>query len=80
MPLIAGLMGATYQYLRTGTGTPQELKDYFHPKTGEQDADGNDLRVDIGSYMKDIQAVRAESGPARSNTKCRRSVRRCSRC
>lgn len=55
LPVVVGLYGALYQYLRTGDG-PQELKDYFFPKTGEVDADGNPERVQIASYMKDVFA------------------------
>jgi diguanylate cyclase (GGDEF)-like protein len=55
LPVMIGLYGAAYQYLRTGQG-PSELKDYFYPKTGEQDADGNDERVQLPSYMKDLVA------------------------
>jgi hypothetical protein len=55
LPLVVGMYGALYQYLRTGKG-PEELKDYFFPKTGEQDADGNAERVQLASYMKDMFA------------------------
>lgn len=55
LPLTVGFYGAVYQYLRTGEG-PSELKDYFFPKTGEVDADGNPERVQIASYMKDLFA------------------------
>lgn len=55
LPLTAGFYGAIYQYLRTGEG-PRELKDYFFPRTGEVDADGNPERVQIASYMKDLFA------------------------
>jgi hypothetical protein len=44
-----------YQMLRTGEG-PSELKDYFYPKTGELDPDGNPERVQVPSYMKDLFA------------------------
>ena len=56
LPLTVGLYGAIYQYLRTGKG-PEELKDYFNPKTGDQDADGNDERVRLPSYTNDAQSV-----------------------
>jgi hypothetical protein len=55
LPMTVGFYGALYQYLRTGEG-PQEMKDYFYPKTGEVDADGNPERVQIASYMKDMFA------------------------
>lgn len=55
LPMTVGFYGALYQYLRTGEG-PQETKDYFFPRTGEVDADGNPERVQIASYMKDFFA------------------------
>ena len=55
LPMTVGLYGAAYQLLRTGQG-PQELKDYFYPKTGELDANGNAERVQLPSYMKDMMA------------------------
>jgi hypothetical protein len=53
LPIITGLIGATYQYLRTGKG-PQELRDYFFPKTGEKDPQGRDVRLNLPTYMKDV--------------------------
>ncbi len=53
LPIMVGLYGATYQFLRTGEG-PQELKDYFFPKNGETDPDGNPQRMQIASYLKDV--------------------------
>jgi len=37
----------------TGKG-PEELKDYFFPKTGEKDQQGRDIRLTLPSYMKDV--------------------------
>lgn len=53
LPITVGMYGAAYMYLRTGQG-PTEMKDYFYPKTGDTDADGNPERVQIASYMKDV--------------------------
>jgi hypothetical protein len=53
LPVLTGFMGATAQYLMTGKG-PEELKDYFFPKTGEKDPQGRDIRLTMPSYMKDI--------------------------
>ena len=61
LPIVVGMYGATYQYLRTGKG-PEELKDYYFPKTGEQDADGNDERVQLPTYMKDVFAYTRHPG------------------
>jgi hypothetical protein len=53
LPITVGLLGAVTQYLYTGKG-PESLKDYFFPRTGEVDADGNEDRVELPSYMKDV--------------------------
>jgi 2'-5' RNA ligase len=55
LPLFAGMMGAIYNYLATGE-PPRELKDYFYPRTGKNDPDGNPERVQLPSYMKDLWA------------------------
>lgn len=55
LPLVVGTLGAITQYLYTGKG-PEELKDYFFPKTGKKDEQGNDERVSLPSYMKDVYA------------------------
>ncbi len=48
--------GALYQYMKTGQ-YPQELKDFYYPKTGRKDAEGNDLRIQFPTYMKDVGAI-----------------------
>lgn len=59
MSYIPGLMlvvmtaGALAQYLLTGEG-PKELKDYFFPRTGRKNKEGNDERVQLPTYLKDI--------------------------
>ena len=53
LPIVTGLYGAIYQYLHTGKG-PQELKDYFFPKNGGIDNKGQDARVSLPTYMKDV--------------------------
>jgi hypothetical protein len=55
LPVLAGLMGAMYQYLHTGKGT-QELKDYFYPLDGGVDKSGNPTRASLPTYMKDLFA------------------------
>lgn len=50
-----GLTGAIMNYLMTGEG-PKELKDYFFPRTGKTNVEGNDERVQLPSYMKDVVA------------------------
>jgi hypothetical protein len=53
MPFVAGLYGATVQYLHTGQW-PEKLWDYFHPKSGRKNPDGTDERYNIPSYMTDV--------------------------
>ncbi len=55
LPLMSGMIGAVTQYLFTGQG-PQELKDYFFPKTGNTDENGNPERLNLPTYMKDVYA------------------------
>lgn len=59
LPLVVGALGAMTQYLLTGKG-PSELKDYFFPKTGTKDENGNDARIAFPSYMKDIYHIKEE--------------------
>jgi hypothetical protein len=53
LPFVTGLMGAMIGYMYTGNG-PEELKDYFFPKTGRKRPDGTDDRMSLPSYMKDV--------------------------
>ena len=53
LPILTGMLGAMYQYLRTGKG-PEELRDYFFPKTGAKDPQGRDIRMNLPTYMKDV--------------------------
>lgn len=54
-PIVAGFIGGAIHYMMTGE-QPQDLKDYFFPKTGGKDEQGNDARVSLPSYMKDVFA------------------------
>jgi hypothetical protein len=53
LPIVTGILGAMIQYLRTGKG-PQEMKDYWFPRTGGVDANGEPARMSLPSYMKDL--------------------------
>jgi hypothetical protein len=53
MPAVVGLYSAVYQYMHTGIW-PQEMKDYFYPKNGGIDKNGQPQRVNLPSYAKDI--------------------------
>jgi len=57
LPIMAGMMGAITTYLYTGKG-PDTLEDYYHPKTGRQNDNGDDERVNLPSYMKDVFAYK----------------------
>jgi hypothetical protein len=54
LPVVVGMLGASYQLIHTGQG-PQEIKDYFYPKTGQTDPKtGNPERVSFPTYAKDV--------------------------
>jgi hypothetical protein len=53
MSMTTALLGATLNYLYTGQG-PQELKDYFFPRTGGNTNYGTPQRVSLPSYVKDV--------------------------
>lgn len=53
LPATTMMTGAIYSYLKTGKG-PEELKDYFAPKTGEVDPQGRDVRMVLPTYSKDV--------------------------
>jgi hypothetical protein len=52
LPAVIALHGAMLQYALTGKG-PDQLLDYFYPKTGRQNPDGSEERIAMPSYMKD---------------------------
>ena len=49
---VYSMLGAVITYLLTGKG-PEELKDYFFPKTGHKKPDGSDERLSLPTYAKD---------------------------
>ena len=51
--ITTAISSAIFQYLRTGTA-PEEPKDYLFPKDGGIDKNGDDTRVSMPSYMKDL--------------------------
>ena len=53
LPILTGVIGAMIQKLSTGE-TPTETKDYFFPRVGGTDENGDPIRVSIPSYMKDV--------------------------
>jgi broad specificity phosphatase PhoE len=66
LPIVVGSLGAMMNYAMTGKG-PQELKDYFFPRTGRLDEYGNPERVSLPSYMKDIYHYTQEPGKTIKN-------------
>ncbi len=61
LPAMTALYGALMQYAYTGKG-PQELKDYFFPRTGKTRPDGHPERVQLPTYMKDVYAYGKHPG------------------
>lgn len=57
LPIVAGIAGGMLHYAMTGK-PPEELKDYFFPKTGGVDENGRESRVSLPTYMKDIYAYK----------------------
>jgi len=55
LPITVGFLGAVYNYLSTGE-KPQELRDYYFPRTGGTSTNGQPERVSLPSYMKDVYA------------------------
>ncbi|HWB61553.1 MAG TPA: hypothetical protein VG733_18870, partial [Chthoniobacteraceae bacterium] len=55
LPVLTGVIGALAQKTLTGDW-PQELRDYFFPRTGTKDENGRDQRVSLPGYMKDVYA------------------------
>jgi hypothetical protein len=53
---VVATMGAALQYAMTGQG-PQELKDWFFPRTGRKNPDDSDERIAFPSYVKDEFAL-----------------------
>ena len=63
LPMVVGTIGGMTHYLMTGE-SPQELKDYFFPKTGVTDKDGVPERISFPSYMKDVYHYMDKPGTA----------------
>jgi hypothetical protein len=55
LPIVAGYIGALVNYAYTGKG-PQELKDYYFPRTGRTLPNGEPERISVPTYMKDVFA------------------------
>lgn len=55
--MMTGLAGGLMYYLMHGK-PPEEMKDYFFPKTGETDKNGHPVRLALPTYLKDVEAYR----------------------
>lgn len=58
-----GLLTATMStiLMKTLSGDyPKEFIDYFFPKTGDKDKNGNDLRIAMPTYIKDLFSLQRE--------------------
>jgi hypothetical protein len=53
LPAVTGMIGGMVHYLYNGTA-PDDLRDWFFPRTGEKDAQGRDIRISLPTYMKDV--------------------------
>jgi hypothetical protein len=53
MTVLAGLAGGALHYLMTGEA-PDELKDYYFPRTGRTDANSRPIRLSLPTYVKDV--------------------------
>lgn len=63
LPTLVGLWGSVAHYMMTGT-PPATVKDMFHPATGEKDKNGDPIRIQLPTYMKDIFSVAHSPGSA----------------
>ena len=57
LTMTSAMMGGMIHYLYNGKG-PDELKDYFFPRTGKTKPDGTAERLQLPSYVKDILAYK----------------------
>jgi diguanylate cyclase (GGDEF)-like protein len=61
LPVVTAIVGGLTQYLLTGKG-PDEMKDYFFPKTGNFDENGRPERLSLPTYMRDVYAYTRHPG------------------
>lgn len=63
LPIITGVAGAVLNTILTGEA-PQDLKDFFFPRTGGTDENGNPSRISLPSYIND--AIHLSMHPLRT--------------
>lgn len=66
MTMTTAMLGATINYMFTGQG-PQELKDYFFPRTGGMTSHGTPQRLSLPSYVKDVYEYSQRPGTTIAN-------------
>jgi hypothetical protein len=54
LPMVLGAVGGMLHYMWTGR-RPKDVTDLLHPSTGQVDAYGNEKRVSLPSYWKDLE-------------------------
>ena len=55
LPMVLGAVGGILHYMWTGR-RPKDMVDLLHPSTGQMDAYGNEKRVSLPSYWKDLES------------------------
>lgn len=60
--LLVGGVGGLINFLATGQ-PPQDLRDYFFPKTGQKNGSGHNIRLALPSYVKDEAGFAHQPGP-----------------
>jgi hypothetical protein len=56
---VMATIGSIYEYLHTGHG-PKNVKDMFYPENGATDVNGDPVRVQFPSYLKDMYGYSQE--------------------
>lgn len=57
----AAWFGAVLQYALTGEG-PKGIHDLYYPRTGKKNAEGNDERLQLPTYMRDVTSWTSHPG------------------
>lgn len=61
LPMMTAIVGGLLHHWMTGQ-RPQQARDLFQPQTGEKDANGNPVRLNLPSYVKDVIAYSKHPG------------------
>jgi hypothetical protein len=66
LPALSAFYGGLMTYLATGD-RPKDWKDYFYPRTGGMDNQGNPTRNALPTYMKDVFGFEHQPGQTLTN-------------